>query len=150
LPNLFMYSCNHNKEMLFLRKSCTKKNRIFKSTILHFIVCDVKLGIFEVLVAVTTKIVVFSNVTLWSLVEVCWCFSDTCCHLSLMIEVEHIYQSTLCQISENNNFTVLDPSTLGRNIFKKKLIRNGFGLIWDTKGYRENYMVKNFMNLLLK
>jgi len=61
---MFMYSCNHNTEMLFLRKSRTKKNRIFRIIILHFIVYDVKLGIFEVLVAVTTKIVVFSSVTL--------------------------------------------------------------------------------------
>jgi len=64
LLNLFMYSCSHKTEMPLLRKSCTKKNRIFKTIILHFIVCDVKLGIFEVLVAVTTKIVVFSSVTL--------------------------------------------------------------------------------------
>jgi len=43
--------------------------------------------------------------------------------------MEHFYQSTRRQISENNNFAVLDPSTLGRSIFKKKPIRNGFGLI---------------------
>jgi len=41
-----------------------KEEQNIQSTILHFIVCDVKLGIFEVLAAVTTKIVVFSNVTL--------------------------------------------------------------------------------------
>jgi len=59
-----MYFCSHNTVMVFLRKSCTKKNRIFKATILHFIVCDVKLGIFDVFIAVTMTIVVFSSVTL--------------------------------------------------------------------------------------